>query len=145
MSRVRDVLGPIRILIADDHENIRAVVRSLLQSHPRFHVCGEATNGNEAITLAKKLRPHVIVMNISMPEKNGFDAAQFILASSDYRPAIVILSNHMDELLVRESKRIGAQGFVTKSEAYSNSLWLQACQKFKRGIIRRTLFRGASL
>jgi DNA-binding NarL/FixJ family response regulator len=77
--------------------------------------------------------------------KNGFDAAQFILASSDYRPAIVILSNHMDELLVRESKRIGAQGFVTKSEAYSRLVVVAGVSKIQTRNNSANAFSGASL
>jgi YesN/AraC family two-component response regulator len=68
----------VRILIADDHEAIRAGVRSILSSHEDIQICGEATNGKEAIDRAKELLPDLIILDINMPVLGGFGAAQEI-------------------------------------------------------------------
>lgn len=106
----------VRILIADDHPIIRRVVRSTLQQHPHFEICGEAVNGAEAIEEAKKLKPDVVVLNVSMPVMNGFEAAReikMILPES----AIVILSQNADQHFIAEAKKVGVQAYVSKSKA----------------------------
>src|SRR5438309_3998423 len=62
---------PIRILIADDHEIFRRGLRSLLESHPEWEVCGEAIDGQEAVDRAKELNPDIVVLDITMPRLNG--------------------------------------------------------------------------
>jgi two-component system response regulator NreC len=106
----------VRILIADDHPIIRRVVRSTLQQHPHFEICGEAVDGAEAIEEAKKLKPDVVVLNVSMPVMNGFEAAReikMILPES----AIVILSQNADQHFIAEAKKVGVQAYVSKSKA----------------------------
>ncbi|MGD0404048.1 MAG: response regulator transcription factor [Candidatus Acidiferrales bacterium] len=106
----------VRILIVDDHPIIRRVVRSTLQRHPHFDVCGEAVNGAEAIAEAKKLKPDVVVLNVSMPVMNGLDAAReikMILPES----AIVILSQNADRHFIAEAKSLGVQAYVVKTKA----------------------------
>jgi DNA-binding NarL/FixJ family response regulator len=106
----------VRILIADDHPIIRRVVRSTLQQHPHFEICGEAVNGAEAIEEAKKLKPDVVVLNVSMPVMNGFEAAReikMILPES----AIVILSQNADQHFIAEAKKVGVQAYVSKTKA----------------------------
>ena len=106
----------VRVLIADDHSIIRRIVRSTLQANPRFEVCGEAENGAEAIEEAKKLKPDVVVLDVSMPVLNGFEAAREIkktLPSS----AIVILSQNADRRFVEEAKKIGVRAYVAKTKA----------------------------
>jgi DNA-binding NarL/FixJ family response regulator len=106
----------VRILVADDHPVIRKVVRSTLQQHPHFDVCGEAANGLEAIEEAKKLRPDVVIMNVTMPVKNGFEAAREI---KTFLPesAIVILSQNADRRFVEEAKKLGVKAYVAKTKA----------------------------
>src|SRR5260370_39235008 len=65
----------VRILIADDQAVVRTMVRSTLESDPRFEVCGEAINGAVAIREAQRLKPDVVVLNVTLPVLNGFDAA----------------------------------------------------------------------
>jgi DNA-binding NarL/FixJ family response regulator len=77
-TRIKNFGRKVRILIADDHPVIRRVVRSTLQRQPHFEVCGEVENGLEAVEEAKKLKPDVVVLNVSMPVLNGFEAAREI-------------------------------------------------------------------
>ena len=116
VTTVSQIDRTVRILIADDHPIIRRAMRSTLQKHPHFEVCGEAVNGAEAIAEAKRLRPDVIVLNVSMPIMNGLEAAReikMILPES----AIVILSQNADRHFIAEAKNIGVQAYVTKSKA----------------------------
>jgi two-component system response regulator NreC len=115
-AAVREARARIRILIADDHPIIRRMVRSALEKHSRFEVCGEAFDGAEAIKEADRLRPDVVVMNVTMPVLNGIEAARVIRARMP-DSAIVILSTHADERLIEEAKRIGARAFVAKTRA----------------------------
>jgi DNA-binding NarL/FixJ family response regulator len=87
-----------------------------LDSHPRFEVCGEAHDGAAAIDEAHRLKPDVIVMNITMPVLNGIDAAREIKASLP-ELAIVILSTHADKQFIEQAKKSGARAYVAKTKA----------------------------
>ena len=106
----------LRILVADDHPVIRKSVRQILDSHPRFEVCGEAQDGAAAIDEAHRLKPDVVVMNITMPVLNGIDAAREIKASLP-ELAIVILSTHADKHFIEQAKKSGARAYVAKTKA----------------------------
>lgn len=109
-------MSTLRILVVDDHDVVRAGVRSLLEGQPECEICGEAVNGREAVGLAQQLRPDVVIMDITMPELNGLEATrQIIKAVPDVR--VLILSVHESEELVREILDTGAHGFVLKSDA----------------------------
>jgi two-component system nitrate/nitrite response regulator NarL len=105
----------VRILIADDYPVIRTMVRSTLEEHPRFEVCGEAEDGAKAIEEAAKLKPDVVVLNVSMPVLNGFEAARQIKANLP-ETAVVILSSSVDQRFIEEAKKVGARAFVAKTE-----------------------------
>ena len=105
----------IRVLIADDQPVIRKMVRSTLEEHPQFEVCGEAPDGAKAIETARKLKPDIVILNISMPILNGFEAAHQIKAKLP-EAAIVILSSHADQRFVEEAKKIGVRSYVAKSK-----------------------------
>ena len=105
----------VRILIADDQPTIRTIVRSTLENVPYFEVCGEAVDGAKAIEEAKKLKPDVVVLNITMPILNGFEAAREIKALLP-ETAIVILSSHADQRFVEAAKKIGVRSYVSKSK-----------------------------
>ena len=76
MKKARE--AAVRILIADDHEIIRRGVRSLLQVRPTYDICGEAVDGQDAIAMAAKLKPDVVIMDVSMPGMNGLDATRIL-------------------------------------------------------------------
>jgi DNA-binding NarL/FixJ family response regulator len=106
----------IRILIADDHELFRRGVAAELTQVPGWVVAAEATNGRDAVALAASLKPDIVVLDLTMPELNGLEAArQIVLADPSAR--ILILTAHESEQLVREVLSAGAQGYVLKSDA----------------------------
>ena len=106
----------LRILIADDHEVARRGIRSILESHPGWEVCEEAKDGREAVEMAARTHPEVILLDIAMPNLNGLEAARQILdASPDV--AILILTMHDSDQTIREVLRAGARGFLLKSDA----------------------------
>ena len=106
----------LRILIADDHEVARRGIRAVLESHPGWEVCGEAKDGREAVELASKEKPDLVLLDIGMPNLNGLEAARQILAVSP-DIAILILTMHDSDQVVREVLRAGARGFLLKSDA----------------------------
>ena len=108
--------SPTRILLVDDHEIVRRGLRALLETHADWEVCGEAADGRAAVQLAVSLKPHVAVMDLSMPNLNGFDAAhQIIEQLPDLK--VLILSMHESEQLVREVLAAGVRGYILKSDA----------------------------
>lgn len=109
-------MSKLRILIADDHAVVRAGVRSLLEQQPDWEVCAEAANGREAVTLAQELNPDIAVLDITMPQLNGLDAARQILKDNP-SVLVLILSVHESEQLVREIIDAGAHGYLLKSDA----------------------------
>jgi DNA-binding NarL/FixJ family response regulator len=104
----------LRVLLADDHPVIRKKVRAILESYSRFDVCGEATDGGKAIEEALRLRPDVVVLNITMPVLNGFEAAREIKATLP-ESAIIMLSTHADKHFIDEAKKAGARAYVAKT------------------------------
>jgi len=109
-------MSTFRILIADDHEIVRHGIRALLDNHAGWEVCGEATDGRQAVEKAIELRPDVILLDVGMPNLNGLDAARQILIACP-RSRILILTMHESEQLVREVLEVGARGFLLKSDA----------------------------
>jgi DNA-binding NarL/FixJ family response regulator len=104
----------ITVLLVDDHALVRRGFRRLLDDDEALEVVGEASNGAEAIELAEKLQPQVIVMDCQLPGVNGLEATRKILA---IRPetAILMLSMHSEDTLVRQSLDAGARGYVLKN------------------------------
>lgn len=105
----------VRILVADDHDVVRKGVRALLHGRNNFIICGEAVNGRDAIEKARVLNPDLILLDITMPEVDGLDAARAIKSATPGIP-ILILTMHNTKEMIGEVKRIGLQGYVTKSE-----------------------------
>lgn len=106
---------PARILVADDHEIVRRGLRALIEA-AGHEVCAEAGTGRAAVAEAERTSPHVAVLDVSMPELNGFEAARRILAS---RPAtaVLIVTAHDSEQVVHDVLAAGARGYVLKSDA----------------------------
>ena len=105
---------PIKIAIADDSPVIRSVVRSFIESHTDWEVCGEAEDGKAAIAIAESLNPDLIVLDLSMPVKNGLDAARTI---SKVCPtsAMVLFTAHASDQLAIEAKRAGIAAVIAKN------------------------------
>jgi len=106
----------LRILIADDHEVVRHGLRSLLQGHEGWEVCGEAADGREGLDKARQLKPDVVILDIGMPNLNGLEAARQIL-HEEPRTGVLILTIDESEQLMREVLEAGARGFLLKSDA----------------------------
>jgi DNA-binding NarL/FixJ family response regulator len=108
---------PARILIADDHDVVRQGIRSIIaKSRPEWEICGEATNGQEAVETAKLLKPDVIILDITMPLLNGMEAATQI-ATFGLRCRILVFTIHESERLYADIREVGAHGYVQKSHA----------------------------
>ena len=103
----------IRILLADDHRVVRQGFRLILSQHPDIEVVGEACSGREAVDLAVRLTPTVVILDIAMPEMNGVEATRLIRQNCP-ECAVLILSMHKDAVYVRESLRAGAKGYLLK-------------------------------
>jgi DNA-binding NarL/FixJ family response regulator len=104
----------ITVLLADDHALVRRGFRRILEDDDEIAVVGEAANGDEAIALAKSLKPSVIVMDVAMPGTNGLAATKKILADNP-GVAVLMLSMHSEETLVRQSLDTGARGYILKN------------------------------
>src|SRR5882672_6164055 len=109
----------LRILVVDDHAVVRRGVRSLLESHDGWEVCGEATNGRDAVEQSGRLRPDVVVMDLSLPELNGLDATRQIL-KEEPGTEVLVLTMHQSEELARDVLQAGARGYLLKSDADEN-------------------------
>ena len=110
----------IRILLADDHVMVRQGFRLILAAQPDMEIVGEADNGREAVELAGKLHPDVVVMDVAMPDLNGIEATRRLAASSP-RTRVLALSMHKDSVYVREILRAGARGYLLK-DAFDRDL-----------------------
>jgi DNA-binding NarL/FixJ family response regulator len=106
----------VRILVADDHDIIRRGLKQLLTAHPGWEVCGEAKTGREAVTITEQLKPDIVVLDISMPDLNGLEAARQIMKTSP-KTAVLILTVHFTDQLVRDVIESGARGYILKSDA----------------------------
>jgi two-component system response regulator NreC len=109
----------IRILLTDDHALVRQGFRLILSAQPDMQIVGEAGNGREAVELAEKLQPDVVVMDVAMPELNGVEATRR-LATSAPRARVLALSMHKDSVYVREILRAGARGYLLKDSVDSD-------------------------
>lgn len=107
---------PIRVLLADDHMIVRTGIRHVLESEPGFEVVGEAATGSEAVSLAARLQPDVVILDISMPGESGLLVAARLRDSSP-EPRILILSMHDNAEYVLGSVRAGAHGYLLKDTA----------------------------
>ena len=103
----------IRVVIAEDHHLVRDGIRALLERADDITVVGEAINGVEAVDLVANDSPDVIIMDVTMPERNGIEAARMIKDSGS-QTAIVILSMHAESALVRRAMQVGAKAYVLK-------------------------------
>jgi len=107
----------IRVLLSDDHRIVREGLRTLLDKEPNIEVVGEAEDGRSTIELVRKLRPQVVVMDITMPDLNGMDATRKII---EELPSVKVLalSMHTDQRFVERMLNAGAKGYLPKDCAF---------------------------
>jgi PAS domain S-box len=107
-------MNSLQFLIADDHPVIRRGLRTLIESRPDWKVCGEASDGVEAVEQAKSLRPDIILLDVTMPRMNGLDAARLIQQQAPGSQILIVSQN--DPVMMRKAATaVGAKGFVSKS------------------------------
>ena len=106
-------MSPIRVLLADDHDLVRAGFRALLESFEGVQVVGEAADGRAVLRLVETLKPDLVLMDIAMPELNGLEATALIARDSP-QVRVLILSMHANEEYARRALRAGAQGYILK-------------------------------
>jgi len=106
----------MKILLADDHTIFRAGLRALLEGESGMQIVGEAANGEEAVDQVRKLRPDIVVMDLSMPTMNGLDATRRI-AALGYGTKILVLTVHAEEEYLVPVVEAGASGYLTKTSA----------------------------
>jgi DNA-binding NarL/FixJ family response regulator len=104
----------ISVLLVDDHSLVRRGFRRMLEDETDLQVAGEASNGEDAVRLARELRPDVIVMDCALPAMSGLAAARLILAEFPEQ-AILMLSMHSEDTLVRQALDAGARGYILKN------------------------------
>jgi DNA-binding NarL/FixJ family response regulator len=109
-------MSSLRILVVDDHAVVRRGVRALLEGHPGWEVCGEAGTGREAVEKAGRLKPDIVVLDLSLPELNGLEATRQILRESP-RTEVLVLTMHHSEELAQQVLQAGARGYILKSDA----------------------------
>jgi DNA-binding NarL/FixJ family response regulator len=121
--------GKLRILIADDHEMVRQGLKRVLGMRPGWEVCGEAANGLEAVELARRLKPDIVVLDLSMPRVGGLVATREIRKALP-QTEVLILTMYDSEQLIREVLAAGARGYLLKSDA--GALLLAAVESISR-------------
>jgi DNA-binding NarL/FixJ family response regulator len=107
----------LRVMIVDDHPGVRRSLRSLVHSRIEWEVCGEAIDGQDAIDKARRLKPDVILLDISMPRMNGMEAAP-VIRKEVPESEIYIVSQHETPDIARLATEAGAQGYIPKSEIW---------------------------
>src|ERR1700686_3593271 len=115
-EEIGEMMKNLRILIADDRDLMRRGFKALIESHPGWQVCDEADTGREAIEKAERSKPDVVILDISMPELNGVEAARSIRKASP-NTEILILSVHYSDQLIREILMSGVHGYIMKSDS----------------------------
>jgi DNA-binding NarL/FixJ family response regulator len=105
---------PVSVLIADDQALVRAGLRAILETQPDMRVVGEAVDGLDALDLARRRRPDVVLMDIKMPGLDGLEATRRLLAEPDGAAAVLILTTFDLDDYVYEALRAGASGFLLK-------------------------------
>ena len=136
---------PYRILIVDDHVVVRRGLRALLEGQAGIEISGEANNGVEALEQAKRAKPDLVLLDLTMPEMNGLDAARAIREASP-QTDILVLTMHFSEELAREVLRCGAMGYLLKTDAENDLLaavdHVRHRQTFFTGTLARRIIRN---
>ena len=105
----------IRILIADDDLSIRSLIIRLIEAHPDWSICGDARNGEEAVTKASELSPDIVVLDLAMPQMNGLQAAREITRLQPETPLLLLTVQQVSRELTKEAVLAGFKGAVSKN------------------------------
>jgi DNA-binding NarL/FixJ family response regulator len=108
------IAPPIRIVVADDHQVVRAGFAALLDTQPDFTVVGTACDGAEAVVMGRELRPDVLLMDVRMPGTDGIEATRQLAAGQPGGPRVLMLTTFDLDDYVFEALRAGASGFLLK-------------------------------
>jgi DNA-binding NarL/FixJ family response regulator len=106
----------IRVILADDHSMVRSGLKAVLAAARDIDVIGEASNGKEAVALAQRLNPHVVIMDLTMPELDGMGATKQLVALEN-GPRVLVLTMHQEEDYLVPLLEAGASGYLVKSAA----------------------------
>src|SRR5262249_39375064 len=106
-------MGKIAVLLVDDHVLVRQGLRCVLETDPEIEIVGEAGDGQSAAELVDRLRPDVVLMDLTLPQVDGIEAPRLIAARAG-APNILILTMHSDDVSVRQSLKAGARGYLLK-------------------------------
>jgi len=109
-------MAPFRILLADDHEVVRAGLRALLEEQNGWEVVAEAVDGRDAVEKASKLKPDVVVIDIAMPSLNGLEAVRQIVKAVP-NTKVLVLTMYDSDPLIQQVLQAGARGYLLKSDA----------------------------
>jgi len=109
-------MAPFRILLADDHEVVRAGLRALLEEQSGWEVVAEAVDGRDAVEKASKLRPDAVVIDIAMPSLNGLEAVRQIVKAVP-NAKVLVLTMYDSDPLIQQVLQAGARGYLLKSDA----------------------------
>jgi DNA-binding NarL/FixJ family response regulator len=121
---------PVKILIADDHEIVRQGIRRVLEVKPEWEICGEASNGQEAVRMAQELSPDIIIMDVTMPVMSGFEAADEI-SRLPLGSRVLFFTMHDSGSMAGSIRKSGAHGYVVKSRAAQDLV--QALERLLKG------------
>jgi DNA-binding NarL/FixJ family response regulator len=114
-------MRPIKIILADDHKLVRLGIRSLLEAQPGFEVCGEASDGEEALKLIETLSPDIAIFDVMMPNLNGIEAAK-LARQRGLKTRIIFLSMHANTTYAVRALQSGALGYVLKDADFDEIL-----------------------
>ena len=106
-------MSKLRVLLVDDHTVVRQGLRRILETDDEIEIVGETGDGRTAVEIVQRLQPHVVVMDIALPEMNGIEATRQIIKRNE-GTKVLILTMHSDDVCVRQSLKAGARGYLLK-------------------------------